>query len=280
MAHLDPTKLLEDDERDRLIDRLVDNELDAGDRRALLEALDGSPDGWRACALAFVEAQSFSGELSSFAADSLAAPQVAASPSESPRSESRPRSATIPGQAVGARRPVGRFLFALAASALLAFGLGALVQRFGGVSGHRTDPGSVAGVDSVPGLGPEQTDDQQLLAGAAPPPAAIDQATLGQLAPGQAAPGQLGESVTFWVEDAAGGRRELSAPLVDAEEVDQRLGLEFPTRVTPGMRQRFEGRGMRLQTRRRYASLFLEDGQPLMVPVEDVQIVPVKGAAL
>jgi hypothetical protein len=40
-------------------DRLVDGELTCEERQRLLESLDGRPDGWRRCALAFLEAQSF-----------------------------------------------------------------------------------------------------------------------------------------------------------------------------------------------------------------------------
>jgi hypothetical protein len=41
------------------IDRLVDGELDESTRRELLRRLDSLPDGWRRCALAFLEAQEF-----------------------------------------------------------------------------------------------------------------------------------------------------------------------------------------------------------------------------
>jgi hypothetical protein len=41
------------------IDRLVDGELDPVSRRDLLLRLDASPDGWRRCALAFLEAREF-----------------------------------------------------------------------------------------------------------------------------------------------------------------------------------------------------------------------------
>jgi hypothetical protein len=42
-----------------LIDRLVDGELPDAERRALLLRLEHEPDGWRRCALAFLEAQSW-----------------------------------------------------------------------------------------------------------------------------------------------------------------------------------------------------------------------------
>src|SRR5260370_8705607 len=42
-----------------LIDRLVDGELGEAERRELLLRLESNPDGWRRCALAFIEAQEF-----------------------------------------------------------------------------------------------------------------------------------------------------------------------------------------------------------------------------
>ena len=50
---------MEFDRDDAAIDALVDGELSARDRRALLEQLETTPGGWRKCALAFLEAQSW-----------------------------------------------------------------------------------------------------------------------------------------------------------------------------------------------------------------------------
>jgi hypothetical protein len=44
---------------DRMIDRLVDGALPDAERRKVLARLDVEPDGWRRCALAFLEAQSW-----------------------------------------------------------------------------------------------------------------------------------------------------------------------------------------------------------------------------
>jgi hypothetical protein len=41
------------------VDRLVDGELEPAARRDLLRRLDAAPDGWRSCALAFLEGQEF-----------------------------------------------------------------------------------------------------------------------------------------------------------------------------------------------------------------------------
>ena len=44
---------------ERLLDRLVDGELADDERRELLLQLEKNPDGWRRCALAFLEAQTW-----------------------------------------------------------------------------------------------------------------------------------------------------------------------------------------------------------------------------
>lgn len=49
-------------EDQRLLDRLVDGELDDAERRELLLRLDQAPQGWRHCALAFLEAQAWRSE--------------------------------------------------------------------------------------------------------------------------------------------------------------------------------------------------------------------------
>ena len=46
-----------------VFDRLADGELSLEETRSLLRSLDERPDGWRRCALAFLEAQAWSQEL-------------------------------------------------------------------------------------------------------------------------------------------------------------------------------------------------------------------------
>lgn len=92
---------------ERLIDRLVDDELSSADRRALLSRLAAEPDGWRRCALAFLEAQCWRGSLAPLAG-TRAVPEARISPSGSARI-SRPSWATR---------------MAMAAGLLLAFALG------------------------------------------------------------------------------------------------------------------------------------------------------------
>ena len=46
-----------------LIERLVDDELNESERTRLLERLERVPEGWRACALSFLENQTFASAL-------------------------------------------------------------------------------------------------------------------------------------------------------------------------------------------------------------------------
>lgn len=48
------------------LDRLVDGEVDLDELRRVVEACENVPDGWRRCALAFLEAQALQQELSQF----------------------------------------------------------------------------------------------------------------------------------------------------------------------------------------------------------------------
>ncbi len=49
-----------------LFDRLVDGELSTAERQTLLASLDDREQGWRRCALAFLESQAWGGEFKSF----------------------------------------------------------------------------------------------------------------------------------------------------------------------------------------------------------------------
>ncbi|HZN66266.1 MAG TPA: hypothetical protein VFB66_13335 [Tepidisphaeraceae bacterium] len=90
---------------DRLLDRLVDGELDEPRRTALLRSLDGTPDGWKRCALAFLEAQCWQQAMRTSSGQARNAVVSAARPT--------PWAMTLP-----------RRMFGLAAAVLLAFGVG------------------------------------------------------------------------------------------------------------------------------------------------------------
>jgi hypothetical protein len=99
---------------DLLLERLVDGELTDAEYRRLLAHLDQRPDGWRRCAMAFLEDQAWGRELSG-ARRQLDEPVVKASP------KSRIRSAWNFG---------GILAMACAASFLLAYFVATSVMQF------------------------------------------------------------------------------------------------------------------------------------------------------
>jgi len=103
---------------DQLLERLVDGELSEPERRKLLLQLESAPDGWRRCALAFLEDQCWREGLRS-----LEPP--APVPLPPPRDEP-PSHTTV----VGRRTRWGSLatMLAMSASFLLALGLGFLLR--------------------------------------------------------------------------------------------------------------------------------------------------------
>jgi hypothetical protein len=100
---------------DRVLDRLVDGELDDAERGQALRALDAEPDGWRRCATAFLEAQCWRTALTT----------------ESAAESSRTAAAVVRPRWTGFGR-----LGAIAAAIAVAFLTGFLAR---GVSGRNDD---------------------------------------------------------------------------------------------------------------------------------------------
>lgn len=241
------------DTTDATLDRLVDGELSNDERRQVLAALDAQCDGWRRCALAFLEAQTWRSELRRIvrpAASEAEAPLVTR-PIESPADD--PRNTRGGPAAPTSSPPRSRSLrqwFAVAASLLAAFTLGRQLQPAGAPSGGAP----VAGVDQSK---------EQL---AARPPVEL---------PREAA---VGDAVTLVVNDHAGRPQRIRVPLVEGHN----LGGQFVD--TPGwteapeLTRQLHERGLGLSARRRYAPLYFEQQNqviPMIVPVDDAVITPV-----
>ena len=75
---------------DRVLDRLVDGELPDIERRELLLRLNAEPEGWRRCALAFLEAQNWREALDPLAGAAAGQPLILPNrPGRKPRSWQR-----------------------------------------------------------------------------------------------------------------------------------------------------------------------------------------------
>jgi hypothetical protein len=217
---------------DVLFDRLVDGELSSAERRRLLASLDESPDGWRRCALAFLEAQFWAEDFGRFVGVS---DNAAVADAKVMLADARLQTA--------AHRPSPRrgvAWLAIAATMLAALTI-ALLSRDGRDRFAQDSGAQIADV--------------------VPPPTANGQ--------------KVDDALTLWVRDETGRTRPLRVPLVDAQSLDQQLGVQFRTGVPDDIRNQLRDRGFDVQSKRRYAPFWLENGRPMILPVEDTKIVPV-----
>jgi hypothetical protein len=214
-----------------IFDRLADGELSNAERQELLASLDSRADGWRRCALALLEAQTWRRDFKSFVIQEAppTVVQVAAIvPSELP---ARPMRGSF------SKSNANRW-FTLAASALVAFGVGWQMR----------------GSDSQAPINEQVASDN------------IANKEVNSR-----------DAVTLLVKDDQGKQQRLRLPLVDGPELEGQI-VELSPQVSPEMRASLQNRGLDLQSKRRYAPLFFEHGKqvvPMVVPVNDTYIVPV-----
>jgi anti-sigma factor RsiW len=123
-------------DKQRLLDLLVDGELSDGDRRELLAWCEREPDGWRRCAMAFLEAQDWSSVLGALTETS---PQAAAV-EQTARSMQATSAKTLARPTPFWNIRQWGTMLAMAASVVLAFTLGLWV-RDAGKAGQLTPSG-------------------------------------------------------------------------------------------------------------------------------------------
>jgi hypothetical protein len=218
-------------------DRLVDGELSSDERRALLQSLDSRPDGWRRCALAFLEAQFWGGDFRRLVRES-----------NQPTGATATRSIELAGKRFDIRTALS--WAAIAASVLIAFSLGTM-QR------GRIAPGSDIPIANSP-MHSHSAPSNQIVEVPAPEQNVANP-----------------DVVTLFVRDESGQPRSIRVPLMDASELDRKLGVEFRPGMPSHVRSRLQSDGYQVQSKRRYAPLWLENGQRMVLPVEDTKIVPV-----
>jgi hypothetical protein len=220
---------------DSVFDRLVDGELAADERRELLASLDEVPEGWRRCALSFLEAQCLRESFGQLVHDAAATTDMVATTGS-------PRRTPI-------RRTMDRGLawLAIAASLLVAFTLGTITRNGG-----------------APIAGNQTVSTEPQIAEVVPPPHSL---------PSDASTAH--DALTLFVRDDTGQTRPLRVPLVDAGTLGKQLGLQFQSGVPADVRAQLQNRGFDIRSKQSFAPLWLENGRPMLVPVEDTKIVPV-----
>lgn len=238
---------------DQRFDRLVDDELPAAERRELLTSLDSQPDGWRRCALAFLEAQCWRKEMASFSGEADAAPAPAPpAPQVDTEALRQPRRPT--------RKLAGRFAttVAMAASFLIALWMGWVIQ----------DAGEVAGVPA-PGPGPDQ------LVQSAPAFQAPDPVNPPIPSPQQRpiAPRSPWQMVTLSANGPDGQSTEtIELPACERQVLDSHWPESLPSALPLEVLESLERSGYRVRRHRELLPIGMQDGRRLIVPVEEVDV--------
>ena len=219
---------------DILLDRLVDGELSKDEKRRLLVSFDERPENWRRCAMAFLEAQAWREEMKQVARG-LAVETVTNT------------SSAVPSKlAERSRWSSPAIWLAMAASLLMAFGLGWLQRESG----------------TPVAIGPGGTNGP--VTSALPPSQAPSSKGT-----------KVNDALTLFVKDDNGRMQPVRVPLVDASTLDKELGVRFQTGVPDDFRDQLKNNGYAVQSKRQYAPLWLENGRPMILPVEDTNITPV-----
>ena len=236
-------------EDERLLDLLVDGELDDARRRHLLLTFEEKPSGWRRCALAFLEAQSWGSTFKSMLAEKPAVPS---------ETFQQPAVAIAAISSEQAEQPISRQEklwhikpmsgFAMAASMLVAFTLGLALRNAytpsdGTPEGLISRPGETAGFQFAPTM--RNT-----------PDAASDNVQL--------------------VVDGDGAQRTVDVPLVDDPSLVNSYPFQNESAIPAEVLHQLQQMGHRVEYQRRLAPVELQDGRRFYVPVEDVKIVPVR----
>jgi hypothetical protein len=244
---------------DAWLDRLVDGEVAEPQRQAILSRLEQAPQGWRRCALAFLEAQAWREALEPSAllsndGRSGALPTT----SESARPELRVVSRQGVVQRLTSRwRPVVGMLAAVA-SFLVAFTLGLAAQKlwFGPGSGHTAMPvaktkGS-ANAPEILATGPTKS------------------------TPGQGSKEPNWGTVRFAVNGPGGTPQQVRLPALDGadmdgREIDQWL-RDQPPAIPDEIVRELRRLGHHVETRRQYLPVPLDDGRGAVFPVDQVEV--------
>lgn len=234
--------MYEDYDTDEMLDRLIDGELSPDDRRRVLAALETSVDGWRRCALGFVEAQTWRGEMRRLLSDGAHAVNQNTRPTSNPNlTQLKPNPVHAPSRSAAVRHNAP--WLAAAAGLLIAFGLGWQLRG----------PQSTSSFEAPLAVTPPQVQ---------PPQRRVPSA----------------DAVTLVLNDSQGAQHRVEVPLVEARN----LGRQFSDvpRWTPSsaVRRSLDAQGVDLKTRRRYAPLYFEQENqvvPMVVPVDDAYVTPV-----
>ena len=240
------------------IDLLVDGELDERRRRELLAELDKKPDGWRRCALAFLEDQCWRQTCGSINADLKSEPTTRPPALARKPSDSKPSDGGQYRRRPGAVAKAAGVLLAMAASVLVVVGLGSMIWNTG-QQGHLGAPGG---------------QQQASITGAqvATPTNPLDGSLVHDTK--VVLPGKY-QTVTITDKRPDGTKRSIQLPAVAQNNIDVARLRETPSAIPLELVQAFQEAGHNVHQSRRLVPFRMKDGRRLVVPVDrlDVQYV-------
>jgi len=235
---------LEDDTR---FDRLVDGELSEEEYRQLLSTLDDYPDGWRRCATAFLEAQSWGSECKGLL------------------NETDQRSA-ISSVSATSKAPNKLVTFlAIAACFLVALFLGMYLRS--GHSIEQTKPTNQSLVVVVDEPRKEvPTHDQQTPS---------EETIVANDDPHVNEP--LGNVRLVLDEGENENRRFIDVPYYEFDHMDLDLYSDSMPTIPPEVVQELKQRGHQVHRDQQFIPVELQNGRRVVIPIDQFEIVPVGG---
>lgn len=240
---------------DQHLDRLVDGELSGEEYRRLLRSLDQHPDGWRRCALAFLEAQAWQRDLSAVRRQAIARDDAPPSP---------------PARTPRRSRGWGEIL-AVAASFFVAFALGVAYQARRPEPPAAPQSAPLAQQDQASPSAPGLSDQEQEFALA---PAESDAAPPAQASPGIEPRGY----VTLATDRADGsGSGQLQIPLYEWSPEHTWWLERDPVLIPPDIERALKRMGRQIRWERRLVPVETEDGYRALVPIRRLEITPAGG---
>jgi len=218
------------------LDRLVDGELSPEEYRELMTMLEEEPGLWRQCAIAFLEAQALAQDVGSIR-------RSLDLRGESAAAKKSPRTTTVWDKA--------QVLLAIAASFLIAFGLGLAAPKIVSWAQERVGNGNIYAGGAV-----TTTDN---------PPGGVPHEVLRYVG-----------DVRLLVEGAANDTQEAGrVPVYEVgQDVTQFLAAEKPA-LGPGMMELLRQHGYDVRHEQQYFPAPLDDGRQIIVPVDGYQLTPV-----
>lgn len=234
---------------DTQLDRLVDGELSPAEYRNLLTALDDQPEGWRRCALAFLEAQALGRDLSAVRQPAL----------QRPAASDGVRLAHDRAGDWSHRTWQGLYFATIAASLALAFYVGSWTTA----TSDRSAGPWVAENRAV-----EKADERDTPRSE---PRRIAKAEMDESRPEARGDAPLGN--VRLVVDGAEASQGMDVPVYGQQQLDRWHTTNKPV-LPPQVIEQLRRSGHQVDHRQQWIRLETEDGKLVLLPVDDYQIQP------